>query len=105
MLEKCWEYNISVYLALIDFTQAYDNVGREKIYEALQHFQIPNKLIRLAKATMDNTVAKVQVQTEMMELFEIRDDLKQGDDLAPLLFNLVTEYVMRKVTVERNVTV
>jgi len=30
--------HISVYLALIDFRQAYDNVGREKIYEALQHF-------------------------------------------------------------------
>jgi len=54
---------------------------------------------------MDNTVAKVQVQTEMMELCEIRDDMKQGDDLTPLLFNLVMEYVMRKVTVERNTTV
>jgi len=29
MLEKCLEYNISVYLALIDFRQAYDSVGRE----------------------------------------------------------------------------
>jgi hypothetical protein len=54
---------------------------------------------------MDNTVAKVQVQTEMMEIFEIRDGLKQGDDLTALLFNLVTEYVMRKVTVERNIIV
>jgi tRNA splicing ligase len=78
---------------------------KKKNYEALQHFQIPNKLIRLVKATMDNTVAKVQVQKEMIELFEIRDDLKQGDDLAPLLFRHVMEYVMRKVTVERNITV
>ena len=69
MLEKCWEYNISVNLALTDFRQAYDNVGREIIYEALQHFQIPNKLIRLVKATMANTVAKVEVQTEMMGNF------------------------------------
>jgi len=53
---------------------------------------------------MANTVAKVQVQTEMTELFEIRDGLKQEDNLAPLLFSLVMEYVMRKVTVERNVT-
>jgi hypothetical protein len=30
MLEKCWEYNISVYLALTDFRQVYDNVGKEK---------------------------------------------------------------------------
>ena len=71
MLEKCWECNISVYLAFVDFRQAYDNVGREKIYEALQHFQTPNKLIRLVKTTMDSTVAKVQVQTEMMELLKL----------------------------------
>jgi hypothetical protein len=58
-LEKCWEYNISVYLAFINFRQAYDSVGREEIYVALQYFPIPSTLIRLVKATMHNMVAKV----------------------------------------------
>jgi len=35
-LENCWEYNISVYLAFINFKQSYDSVRREEIYEALQ---------------------------------------------------------------------
>jgi hypothetical protein len=78
MLEKCWEYNVSVYLTYRDFRQAYDSVRREKIYEALQHFQIPSKLLRLVKVPVDNTVANVQVQTEMMELFEIRGGWKRG---------------------------
>ena len=39
---------------------------------ALQHFHIPNKMIMLAKAMMDDMVAKVPVETEMTELFEIR---------------------------------
>ena len=47
-------------------------------------------------------MAKVEVQTEMTELFEIRDGLKQGDGLAPLLFNLVMELVLRKVTADRS---
>jgi hypothetical protein len=38
----------------------------------------------------------------MMELFEIRYGLKQGDGLAPLLFNLVMELVVRNVTADRN---
>ena len=38
----------------------------------------------------------------MTELFEIRDGLKQGDGLAPLLFNLVMEHVERTVTADRN---
>jgi len=65
ILQNCREYNLSVYLAFTDFRQAYDSVRSEKMYKVLQHFQIPNKLIRLVKATMDNMVAKVQVQTHM----------------------------------------
>ena len=76
-LKKCLEYNVSVHLAFIDFRQAYDSVRREKIYEALQYFLIPDTLIRLVKATMDNMVAKDQVQREMTVLFEIRGGLKR----------------------------
>jgi len=46
-------------------------------------------------------VAKVQVETTS-ELSKITDGLKKGDGLAPLLGNLVMEYVMRKVTVGIN---
>ena len=46
---------------------------------------------------MDNTVAKIQVQTEMTQLFEVRGILKQEDGLALLLLNLVMEYVTRKL--------
>jgi hypothetical protein len=99
MLEKCWEYNISVYLAFINFRQACDSVRREEMYEALQYFPISNTLIRLIKATMRNTVAKVKVQTEMTVLFEIRDGLKQGDGLVPMLFSVIMECVLRTVQV------
>lgn len=88
-----WEYNINVYLAFIDFRQAYDSVRREKI---------PNKLIELVKLTVGNMVAKVEVQTKMTEIFKIRDGPKQRDGLAPLLFSLVMELVVRKVTADRN---
>jgi hypothetical protein len=71
MLDKCWEYNITC----IDLRQANDSVRpkKKKEREALQHFQIPNKMIILVKTIVDDTVAKVQVQTVMTELFEIRD--------------------------------
>jgi len=68
MLDKYWEYMI----ACIDIRQA-RTLARQKIYEALQHFQIPSKMIILVRVIMDDMVAKVQVQTEMMDLFEIRD--------------------------------
>ena len=57
MLEKCWECNISVYLAFINFRQAYVSVRKQEIYGAVQYFPIPITLIRLVKATMHNSVA------------------------------------------------
>jgi hypothetical protein len=38
----------------------------------------------------------------MLELSKITDGLKHGDGLAPM--NLIIEYVMRKVTINRNAT-
>jgi len=84
---------INVYVAFIDFRQAYDSVRRDKN---------PIKLTGLGKATADIMVAKVEVRTKMMEIFEIRDGLKKRDGLAPQLFDLVTELVLRKVTADRN---
>lgn len=52
---------------------------------------------------MDNMVAKVQVETTL-ELGKITDGMKEGAGLAPLLGNLVMEYVMRKVMVDINAT-
>jgi len=72
ILQNCREYNISVYLAFTHFRQAYDSVRSGKMYEVLQHIQIPNKLIRLVKATMDNMVAKVQVQTHTSNSTELK---------------------------------
>jgi hypothetical protein len=42
---------------------------------------------------MTGTEAQVKVQTELTDTFEIRQGLKQGDGLAPMLFNLALEYV------------
>ena len=52
------------------FSQNIDLSSRDTLYmRHFLHIQIPNKLIRLVKATMHDTVAKIQVQIEMTELF------------------------------------
>jgi hypothetical protein len=58
---------------------------------------IPGKLIRLVRASVKNTEAKVKFQTQLTEPFKIRQGFKQGDGLAPALFNLVLEYVVMMV--------
>ena len=51
---------------------------------------------------MASTEAQVRIQGHMTEGFVINRGLKQGDGLAPTLFNLALEYVIRKLSVGRN---
>jgi hypothetical protein len=85
-----------------DFKQAYDSTQRKKLYTSMYEFGLPPKLVRLVRATMTGTETQVKVQTEIADTFEIRQGLKHGDGLAPMLFNLALEYVIRKHPADTN---
>jgi hypothetical protein len=51
---------------------------------------------------MTGTEAQAKVQTELTDTFEIRQGLKQGAGLAPVLFNPALEYVIRKLPANTN---
>ena len=97
ILEKKWEYNESVHQLFIDFKKAYDSVRREALYNILIEFGIPKKLVRLIKMCLTETYSRVRVGKNLSEMFPIRNGLKQGDALSPLLFNFALEYAIRRV--------
>ena len=50
-------------------------------------FGIPKELIRLIKMCLNETYSRVRVGKNLSDRFPIRNGLKQGDALSPLLFN------------------
>jgi hypothetical protein len=46
---------------------------------------------------LNETVNRVQVGRHLSDVFPIRNGLKQGDALSPLLFNFALEYAIRRV--------
>ena len=88
MLKKR-EYNEALHQLFIDFKKAYDSVRREALYNILMEFGIPKKLISLIKMCLTETYSRVRVGKNLSEKFPIRNGLKQGDALSPLLFNLL----------------
>jgi len=46
------------------------------------------KLLRLTKVCLNEMYSKVWVGKNLSDMFPIRNDLKQGDDLSPLLLQL-----------------
>jgi len=78
-------YNEEVHQLFIDFNKIYDSVRREVLYKILIEFGIPRKLVRLIKMTMTETYSRVRVGKNVSDRFPIRNGLKQGDALTPML--------------------
>jgi hypothetical protein len=55
------------------------------------------KLVRLIKMCLTVAYNKVRVDKHLSEVFPIRNGLKQGDGLSPLLFNSSLEYAISRV--------
>jgi hypothetical protein len=51
ILEKCYEYNITLHQLFIDFKQGYDSVTMNNLYSIMRQFQILKKLISLLQMT------------------------------------------------------
>ena len=99
---KVWEYNEAVHQLFIDFKKAYDSVRREVLYNILIEFGVPKKLVRLVKMCLTETYSRVRVGKNVSEMFPIRNGLKQGDALSPLLFNFALEYAIKTVQVNQD---
>jgi len=86
----------------IDFKKAYYSVRTEVLYKILIEFGIPRKLVRLIKTSLNETYSRVRVGKNVSDRFPIRNGLKQGDALTPMLFNFALDYAIRTVQVNQD---
>jgi len=99
VLEKKWEYNEEVHQLFILFKKAYDSVRREVLYKILIEFGIRRKIVRLETMSLTETYSRFRVGKNVSDRFPIRNGLKQGDALSPMLFNFALDYAIRRVQV------
>ena len=65
-------------------------------------FGIPKKLIRLIKMCLPEIYSRVRVGKNLSDMFPIRNGLKQGDALSPLLFNFALGYAIRSLQANKD---
>jgi hypothetical protein len=92
-----WEYIGTVHQLFIEFKKVCDSVGREVVYNIVTEFGIPRKLEGLIKMCLNETYSTVHIRKNLPDKFTIRNGLKRGDALSPLLFNFALEYAIRRV--------
>jgi hypothetical protein len=76
---------------------AYNSVRRGVLYNILIEFGVPQKLVRLIKMCLNEIYSRVWAGKRLSDKFPIKNSLKQGDALSPLLFNFALEYAIRRV--------
>jgi len=59
--------------------------------------RIPAKLVRLVKVCVQKSKCTIKFNSVMSEEFPVETDLRQGNTLSPILFNIALESVVRKV--------
>ena len=94
LAEKAREFNTTLYLSFVDLRKAYDSVNREALWLVLERrYQVPRKLIRILRALHQGTKGAVRAYGKVSEEFSINTGVRQGDVLAPILFNLFLDAI------------
>jgi hypothetical protein len=103
IMEKSQEYNKPLFLCFIDIQKAYDSVDRNFLWKVCRCYGTSDKLIRLLKLLHSKTKARVRINGELSESFEMETGVMQGEIISPMLFNIFFDNVIRKVIEEAGI--
>ena len=81
----------------VDFKKAFDSIHRPSMWKVLRHYGIPEKIVNIIKDMYDESNCSVRVGHEHTDWFSVETGVRQGDVLSPLLFNLVLDFILRKL--------
>ena len=95
LIQRARDVNCNVYACFIDFEKAFDRVNHKKLIEILQQSGLDDKDIRIIYNLYWQQKAFVRVEEERSEEFEVRQGVRQGCVLSPLLFNIYSERLFR----------
>ena len=88
LIELAEEAGVSLFLVFVDLAKAYDSVPREALWKALRTLGAPEPLVRLVESFHEGTGVRVRVGDGHSDLVQVRNGLRQGCVMAPVLFTL-----------------
>ena len=97
LIEGVRSRNRKATILYIDFRKAFDSINRRKMKKILRAYDIPPNLLNTIMKMYENTRAKVISPDGETEFFRILTGVLQGDTLAPYLFVIVLDHVMRQI--------
>ena len=87
--------NLHATILFVDFTKAFDSIHRGKMEQILLVYGQPKKTITTIMMLYRNTKVKVRSPDGETDYFDIVAGVLQGDTLAPYLFIICLDYILR----------
>ena len=94
--------NQSMLMCFVDLKKAYDSVNREALWKVMETYNVPLDIIqRIRDLHVDNEV-QVRAFGGISDKFKVNSGVRQGCVLAPTLFNVFMDFVIKKALKEEN---
>ena len=94
--------NLPATLLFIDFSKAFDSIHRGKMKEILSAYGIPKETVDAIMIMYQDTRSMVCSPDGDTDFFDISAGVLQGDTLAPYIFIICLDYVLRKALDKNN---
>ena len=95
ILEEGRNCNFDSIFIFIDFSKALDSINRNSMLEILDLYGIPKQMVEAIRLLYTNNSASVLSPDGETKPFDIKAGILQGDTLAPFLFIMVVDYILR----------
>ena len=95
IIKKAREFQKNIYFCFIDYAKAFDYADHNKLWKILKEMGIPDHLTCLLRNLYAGQEATLRTGHGTTDWFQIGKGAHQGCILAPCLFNLNAEYIMR----------
>ena len=95
IIEECQLSNLDAVFIFIDFSKAFDSIDRSVMFEILSLYGIPQPMLDAIRLLYTNNTSTVLTPDGETAPIDIKAGILQGDTLAPFLFIMVVDYVLR----------
>lgn len=95
LMRQAFRYQQPLHMAFVDLKKAFDSVSREALWAVLKGYGVELKLIELLRDLHEGTQAAVRVGGCFSKWFDIKSGVRQGCVIAPCLFNVFIDFVIR----------